>query len=472
MNGRMQVLDQSELTRIHDATLSVLRETGIRFQDEEAVEIFKHHGVKTDKDVVFIDSKTLEKALESAPSQFTLEGREPSKSVTIGGDHIALAPGYGSCHIMTASGEMRDPTCQDYDNFCKLVHSSKILNMNGCLMVDPRDIDPLKSHRYMLRSNILLCDKPFFGSSISREAAQDSFHMAGMAWGGTNLLKDKAVMIAIINSLSPLQYSSEMAGAIIEYAKNGQANMLGGMVMAGATGPVQLPGTIVLQNAEFLSGVVLAQLTRPGAPCVYGGTSTITDMRTGLPSVGAPEQMILQNAQVQVAKNYNLPCRGSGGISDGYIPDGQAAMESAMALVTTLRSGSNFIIQSAGILGAYLMMSYEKFIMDEEILARILRMFKPLDFSDDQINLDTIQSVGIGNEYLTHPTTFKHFKKEYYVSNLTRRQSHDAWVKSGKKAIHEVATQKVAERINAYERPDIPPDIEADLNKYTGLKNI
>ncbi len=471
MNGRMQTLDQSELTKIHDATLTVFRETGVRFQDEEAVEIFKRHGVKTDQDVVFIDSKTLENALESAPSQFTLEGREPSKSVTIGGDHMALAPGYGSCHILTASGEMRDPTCEDYDNFCKLVHTSKILNMNGCLMVDPRDIDPLKSHRYMIRSNILLCDKPFFGSSVSREAARDSFHMAGMAWGGTDQLKDRAVMIAIINSLSPLQYSSEMAGAIIEYAKNGQANMLGGMVMAGATGPVQLPGTVVLQNAEFLSGVVLAQLTHPGAPCVYGGTSTITDMRTGLPLVGAPEQMILQNAQVQVAKYYNLPCRGSGGISDGFIPDGQAAMESAMALMTTLRSGSNFIIQSAGILSAYLMMSYEKFIMDEEILARILRMFKPLDFSDEQINLETIQSVGIGNEYLTHPTTFKHFRKEYYVSGLTRRQSHEAWVNSGKKAIHELATQKVKERIGAYEKPDISPEIEADLNLYAGLKN-
>ena len=471
MNERMQVLDQSELTRIHDATLAVFKETGVRFQDEEAVEIFKRHGVKTDQDVVFIDSKTLESALESAPSQFTLEGREPSKSVTIGGDHMALAPGYGSCHILSASGEMRDPTCEDYDNFCKLVHTSDILNMNGCLMVDPRDIDPLTSHRYMIRSNILLCDKPFFGSSVSREAARDSFHMAGMAWGGSDQLKDKAVMIAIINSLSPLQYSSEMAGAIIEYAKNGQANMLGGMVMAGATGPVQLPGTVVLQNAEFLSGVVLAQLTRPGAPCVYGGTSTITDMRTGLPLVGAPEQMILQNAQAQVAKYYNLPCRGSGGISDGFIPDGQAAMESSMALMNTLRSGSNFIIQSAGILSAYLMMSYEKFIMDEEILARILRMFKPLDFSDEQINLETIRSVGIGNEYLTHPTTFKHFKKEYYVSGLTRRQSHDAWVNSGKKAIHEVATQKVAERIGAYEKPDISPEIEADLNQYAGLEN-
>lgn len=469
MNGRMQEIDQSELIKIHEATLKVLGETGIRFQDEEAIEIFKNHGVKTNKDVVYIDSQTLEKALESAPSEFTLEGRDPSKSVIIGGEHMALAPGYGSCHILTASGEMRDPTREDYDNFCKLVHTSKMLNMNGCLMVDPRDIDPLKSHRYMIRSNILLCDKPFFGSSVSREAARDSFHMAGIAWGGTHEIKDKAVMIAIINSLSPLQYSSEMAGAIIEYAKNGQANMLGGMVMAGATGPVQLPGTLVLQNAEFLSGVVLAQLTRPGAPCVYGGTSTITDMRTGLPSVGAPEQMILQNAQVQVAKYYRLPCRGSGGISDGFIPDGQAAMESAMALMNTLRSGSNFIIQSAGILSAYLAISYEKFIMDEEILAKILRMFKPLEFSDEQINLDAIHSVGIGNEYLTHPTTFAHFKKEYYASDLIRRQSHDSWVNAGKKAIHEVAGQKVVKRIKAYEKPDISPDIEADLNRYADL---
>ncbi len=471
MNDRMQTIDKSELDKIHQATLRVLMETGIRFQDEEAVEIFKQHGIKTDKDVVFIDPKTLESAIESVPSQFTLQGRNPSKNVTIGGDHIALAPGYGSCQILTASGEMRDPVCEDYDNFCKLVHTSKILNMNGCLMVDPSDIDPRKSHRYMLRSNILLCDKPFFGSSVSREAAQDSFHMAGMAWGGKDQIKDKSVMIAIINSLSPLQYSAEMAGAIVEYAKNGQANMLGGMVMAGATGPVKLQGTIVLQNAEFLSGVVLAQLTRPGAPCVYGGTSTITDMRTGLPSVGAPEQMIMQNAQSQIARYYNLPCRGSGGISDGFIPDGQAAMESAMSLMNTLRSGSHFIMQSAGILSAYLAMSYEKFIMDEEILAKLLRIFKPLDFSEEHIDLETIQTIGIGDEYLTHPTTYKHFKKEYYVSGLTRRQSYEAWVESGKKTIHEKAGQKVKERIEAYKKPDISPDIEKDLNKYAELKN-
>ena len=107
--------------------------------------------------------------------------------------------------------------------------------------------------------------------------------------------------------------------------------------------------------------------------------------------------------------------------------------------------------------------------MDEEILAKLLRMFRPLEFSDEQINLETIHSVGIGKEYLTHPTTFQHFKKEYYISNLTRRQSYETWVNDGKQAIHEVASQRVAERIEAYIKPDISPDIESDLNRYVAL---
>jgi trimethylamine---corrinoid protein Co-methyltransferase len=472
MNQRMQELSKAELTKIHEATLWILKEVGIAFKEDEALAIFKKHGVKVEGEVVYLDSKTVEKALETVPTEFVMEARNPSKSITIGGDHITLIPGYGSCNMISATGEMRKPICDDYDNFCKLVQTSNVINMNGCLMVEPDDIDPNHSHLHMIRSNILLCDKPFVGSSVSAKAAKESFQMAGITWGSEDSIKNKPVMIAIISSLSPLQYSAEMAGALIEYTKNGQANMIGGLLMAGSTAPVEVPSTIVLQNAEFLAGIVLAQLVQPGNPIVYGGTSTITDMKTGAPAVGAPELSMIQNAQVQIAKMYQIPCRGSGGISDSYIPDAQAAIESSMALGTTLRSGSNFILHAAGILGSYLAMSYEKFIIDEEIIGMLLRMFQPLMFSDEEIDLETIKSVGIGGEFLTHPKTFKKFRKEYYLPELLQRKNYDVWVNSGKKLIHEIAAEKYKLRIASYQKPDISSDTESDLKRYVAERML
>ena len=466
-------LSTAELTRIHEATLTILKDVGIRFQNEAALKIFKDHGARVDRDVVHLDGSMVESAIESAPQCFTLEGRDPAKSVTLGqdaegNDNLALAPGYGSCHILTADGELKHPQRADYDNFCKLAHTSPVLNMNGCLMVDPQDIDPNKAHLHMLHSNLTLSDKPFIGSSVSARAAEDSQEMAKIAWGGD--LGDRCVMLAVINSLSPLQYSLEMTDAIMAYARNGQANMLGGLVMAGATGPVQLPGTLVVANAEYLAGIVLAQLIRPGVPVIYGGTSTITDMRAGTPSVGAPEQNVFQRMQAQMARFYKLPCRGSGGISDTFLPDGQAAMESALALSATLNGGSHFIIQSVGILASYLAASYEKFIMDEEILAHLFHTLKPVEITDDQLNLETIQSVGIGNEYLTHPTTFQNFKTEFHMPPLRRRQSHDAWFNAGAKPIHQRAGEEVARRLESYQAPEMDLGIRRELDEYVAKK--
>lgn len=466
MNSRIQTFTEEQLDRIHEATLKIWDDIGVAFKDDEALEIFKRNGVKVDGNVVHIDKATFEKAIASVPAEFVLHARNPEKNVIIGGSHIALAPGYGCPFIITADGEKKVPQLEDYQNLCKLVQTSPVINLTGQLMADPGDVPSGTSHLHMLLSNILFCDKPFVGSAVSREAAVNSFEMAAIAWGGADQLEDKPVMVSIISSLSPLQYSSEMAGALIEYAKNGQANMIGGLMMAGSTGPVQLPGLLALQNAEFMAGIVLTQLIRPGSPIIYGGTSSITDMRKGALSVGAPELSVIQNAQAQIARYYGIPCRGSGGVSDAMVPDAQAALESAIALNTTLRSGSHFILHACGILGAYIGMSFEKFLIDEEILGMLLRLYQPMEINDETIDFDTIKAVGIGGEYLTHPTTFKHCRSEFFQPMLTRRLTHTGWVNDGKKWTHEVAAELLAKRLEAYQKPDIAPSIESELQEY------
>ncbi len=466
MSVRMGALSKEELNKLHSATLEIFRDTGISFREPEALKIFKKHGVRTDGDKVFLNENQITKALETVPAQFTLAARNLEKSVVIGGDNLVFAPGYGAVFVITETGDMRQPVMQDYNNFCKLVCTSEHIDVNGCLMVDPSDVSPETAHLDMLFSNMTLCDKPFLGSAVSRQAARESVEMAGINWGGADHIKDKPVIISVISSLSPLQYSGEMAGTLIEYARHGQAILIGLLMMAGSTGPVTLAGLMALQNAEILAGVVLTQLVNPGTPVIYGGTSTITDMRTGGLAIGAPEMPVIQHLQVQMAQFYNIPARGSGGVTDSHFPDIRAGVESALALATTVRSGANFILHACGILSSFLAMSYEKFVVDEELCGMLRRMLKPVEISSESIDLQTIKEVGIGGEYLTHAKTFERCRTEFFAPDLMNRPDYESWNISGKKTLDLEATDMVAKRLAAYKKPKIDPDIERELARY------
>jgi trimethylamine--corrinoid protein Co-methyltransferase len=466
----MGTLSEEELNKLHSATMEILGDVGIAFREPEALKIFKKHGVKVDGDKVFFNEGQITKALDTVPAQFTIAARDPEKSVLVGGGKPVFVPGYGPVFMITGAGDMRRPVMEDYNNLCKLVQTSKYIDVNGCLMVDPSDVSPESVHLAMLFSNIVLCDKPFLGSTASRQAARESIEMAGIGWGGLSNIKDKPVMISVITPISPLQYSSEQAGALIEYSRNGQVILIGLLMMAGSTGPVTLSGLMALQNAETLAAVVLAQLVNAGVPVIYGGTSSITDMKTGSLSIGAPEMSMIQHMQVQIAKFYGIPCRGSGGISDAHFPDMQAGIESTLALSTTIRSGADFILHACGILSSYLAMSYEKFIVDEELCGMLLRMIKPVDISDESIDLATIKEVGIGGEYLTHARTFERCRTEFFIPDLMNRQNYEKWNMSGKKKLDEVATDRVSKRLAAYEKPNINPGIEQELTRYIAKK--
>jgi len=466
MYERMHILTDADKDRIHNASEVILKDMGVNFHDPEAIEIFKHHGFKVDGINIRMEEKQIQKTLSTVPAEFELSARNPEKNVTIGGEHLVLAPGYGASLMIDQDGSQRSGVMKDYDNFCRLVQTSTVLDMSGYLMIDPSDRLPGKSHLDMLKSSITLCDKPFVGSATSREAALDSMEMADIAWGGKHQVKDKPVMIGLISPLSPLQYSAEMTGALIEYARHGQVSMIGLLMMAGTTGPVTLPGLLVLQNAEILAGIVLSQLVNPGAPVVYGSSSTITDMRTGSLAIDAPELSMIQNATSQMAKYYKIPCRGSGGLTDAHCPDMQAGIESTLALTATIMSGTNFILHACGILGSYQSMSFQKFLADEEICGMLRRMLKPLEVTEERLNLETIKSVGIGNEYLTHPNTLAHCRTEFYQSDVMNRVDYTTWQEKGGKKMSDRILEIYEKRLQAYVQPDIDPDIEKDLESY------
>jgi trimethylamine--corrinoid protein Co-methyltransferase len=238
MYDRIHTFSHEELSKIHDASIDLLETVGVRFDDDEAVNFFKSNGFKVDGTTVFFTEKSIRCALDTAPSNFKLVARDPAKSVAIGGDDFALVPGYGASFITSNGGLQREATLDDYQRFCQLVQTSKVINVNGFLMVSPWDLQPETAHLEMLYANIAFCDKPFMGSPLSREAARDCVNMLGIVWGGLEKLKEMPVTVSLITPLSPFRYTAEMAGSIIELARHNQACIFGALVMAGSSGPM------------------------------------------------------------------------------------------------------------------------------------------------------------------------------------------------------------------------------------------
>jgi trimethylamine--corrinoid protein Co-methyltransferase len=470
MFRRMTGFSESEIQKIHSASMEILQDIGVAFHDPEAIEIFKKNGFKAEGKTVFFKEKQILERLSTAPSRFIVRATNPARDVAIGGKDFALLPGWGAPFIIETNGEIRDAVMADYIDFCKLVHTSEFIDMMGYLMVMPSDISPRLSHLDMFMANLLYTDKATMASPQDRQKALDHIEMLSIVWGGREKIQNRPVTVSKINPITPLTYSEEMAGSIIEYARMGQPLQFPSAALAGTTGPVTIPGTLALISAEILGGIALAQLINPGTPCVFGGNSSATDMRTGAMALGGPEAIIIIHAVTQIAQFYGLPSKAGGSVTDAFFPDMQAGIESAISLFTALASGVNMMDQACGILACFNAMSFEKFLIDEENCGYVRRILKPMEVSDATIGMDQIKRAGIGGTYLTFPETFSQFKKEFFFPRLAVRGGYDNWKQKGKKQIWETAAELKKERLSSYQRPRMDPGIEAELKSFVNKR--
>ncbi|VFQ46931.1 trimethylamine methyltransferase family protein [Desulfoluna butyratoxydans] len=466
MLNRFQTLDNAGKEKLHAACMEVLGSTGVIFEDDEALEIFKANDFKVEGNKVFFREEQVKKALETTPSEFIIRARDPEKSVRIGGDHFALSPGWGAPFVMDADGTRRSATMDDVENFLKLVQGSKYIDMTASGMVAPPDLDPKSASAELLASTFIYSDKPLTGNPSGRQNSVELLEMASIVWGSREEVIKSPVSITSINPTSPLIYGPEAAGSVIELARGGQALLISSMVMAGLSGPITLAGTAVIEMAESLAGIVLAQLVRPGTPCVCGGTSCGADLRLCAATIGSPELLKLMNISNQMARYYGLPCRYGGGLTDAHCSDMQAGMESALTMALSLAAGTHYMHQACGILGAYTAMSLEKFVMDEELAGMVRRALEPVEFTDETLNMDAITRIGAGGSFLMEPTTAMRCRTEFFLPTLAYRNNHTKWVQEGSPQMLDAAAKHVQERLAAYTRPDMDPAIEKDLMAY------
>ena len=414
--------------------------------------LFKKNGFRTEGTRIFFSENHVLGALETAPSEFTIHARNPEHTLSVGGDHFILLPTGGAPHVVSPQGVQRDATLADFIRCCKLVQTSDQVDMGGYIMVQPNDVPPETAHLDMLESYITLCDKPIFGASGCAQAASDTIELAGILFNGKEKLKSMPVMTAVVNAASPLQYSREQAEVIVEMARYRQPVVIANMILAGASGPVSMASLLTLENAELLAGLVLSQLAGPGTPMIYGSTSAPMDMKTMVSAVGAPETLKIASATIQMAGYYNLPCRTGGGLTDAHMPDGQAMAESALMISLAVRSGAHVIYHACGQMGSYISMSFEKWIMDEEVCRNVRQMIAPVEITEESLDIRTIKEVGIGGQYLTHASTFERYRS---LSSpvLFNRKDYTKWQTTGGKSAATAASKMVEDRIAAYEQP-------------------
>ncbi len=455
----------SQLNLIHNATMEILADTGVAFHSEKAVSLFKQHGFKTDGQLVFPTERQVQNALEHAPSTFTLHARNPVRDIIIGGEP-ALAPGYGAPHMITASGTKRNATLADYHQFCKLGHSSDVINVTGFLMVDPTDLPHAHYHLDMLLANISYSDQPFMGSPLSAVTARDALEMARIVFGDVG----RPVMVSNINALAPLQYAKEMAEALMAFAGDRQPLLITGGGIMGATVPMKLAGLMVVSNAAILAGIVLSQLAAPGAPVVYGTGGSPMDMHSGSFYLGSAEIHLSMASGAALARYYNLPCRSGGGLTDAHTLDFQAGAQSGLALLATRQNRIDFVLHTCGILGAYMAMNLAKFIADEELWRTVTKITSEVVVDEDTIDLDTIREVGVGGQYLTHPRTFELCRTEFQPTEIMNRLSYDTWQSSDVTDIASRAYRIAQKRLEAYEKPDMDPAIQRDLQNFVSKR--
>ncbi|MDR3542237.1 MAG: glycine betaine--corrinoid protein methyltransferase [Desulfosporosinus sp.] len=470
MLPKYDVLTKEQVQIIHDESIKILEEIGMEFDYVPALEIFKAQGQKVEGHRVHFTREFIEGKVKLAPSQFTLHARNPQHNLVCGGENIIYMPGYGAPFIQLADGSRRISTMEDYDNIVKLAGASKNLHMTGGTVAEPQDIPDEIRHMKMIYSSIKNSDKCFMGSAEGRERAEDSIEMVALLFGGKEVIKEKPVLISLINSLTPLKYDERMLGALMAYAEAGQAVVIASLVMAGSTGPAALVGTLALQNAEVLAGIALAQSINPGTPVVYGSTSALSDMRSGSLSIGSPECALFISASAQIARFYGVPSRSGGGLNDAKIVDAQAGYESMMTLMAASITGINFVLHTAGILQYFMAMSYEKFMMDDEMAGMLLHYMKGFNFDEDGLAFDTIANVGPGGHFLAQKHTRKNHKKEFRTPQLSDRSAFDSWSKE-KLDTNQRAHKQWQEVLANYVPPALDESIEKKLLDFIAQRS-
>jgi len=463
---RLEVIGEGDYEKFHEATLKILKETGVKFIHDEVLALFKKHGAKVEGNIVYFTRDLVEKNLETVPSTFRWKARNDAHSVTVG-DGFLVQPIAGAVKIRDLDHGVRPGTLKDIGNIQKIYQSDDVYDLVGMIACEPCDVTQDNKHLHIMYEILKNTDKPVNGFMTYGHHAKGQLDMMEIAMGGKRIMDENHCIAVSTSATTPLTYTTEALETVLEFVRRNQVTTMISLSAAGTTAPLSLLGSAVLQNAEMLAGVVLTQLIKPGHPTVYCPSATASDMRTGDYTTGTPEGMLINIANLQMALNYyHIPTRAMPGCTDSKVVDYQAGVETMQNLMMGMLGGAHILNESVGVLDNILTCSYEKTIIDGELIRRIKRIWNGLEGPDRDMSVDLIHEIGhSGETYLTHPLTFEHCR-ERWLPSISYWGTYENWIADGGEDIVTRANRKYKEILKNAPESLIDSEVDKDLKAY------
>ncbi len=447
--ARGDALTEGGVQAVHAAALDVLSRTGVLVGDTDAVALLRAHGARVDGQRVYLGEGAVRQALSTAPAGFTLAARDPARDLAFGSGHVVYGSTSGPTHVLVGE-TMRPGALDDLRTAVKLGHLSTGIGFHG-RCITACDVPPEEQNRRSLHVRIVLSDKPGEFPGSTDEDLEDGERVNEILHGADWHRVPRALVIH--NTDSPLQIAGATARAIARWASLGQPVCVTSCVMGGTTGPATLGGILTLQHAEVLAALVLSQAAGPGSPFVYGGASTLSSMRTGAFYAGIPALWAISQATVQLGHFCGLPVRTGGALTDAHILDAQAALESALCLSVAVQAGADFIFHAAGVLSSFNALSFEKFVMDDELITLVSTLEQGVATSAEDLAVEVIDAVGPAGHFLAHAHTRRH-ARDHQRESFFVRETFERWCAPGGPDIRAAAARHVARLLEAYRPPD------------------
>lgn len=467
----LEILSDDQIDAIHGAALQVLSDSGMKVLLPEAREILSQSETHIDEDteMVRFDPELIEACLKMAPSTIEVESRTGQRNMALGGNSVALLPVAGPPNASDLDRGRRAGTMNDFEDFLKLTQSFDVLH-SLCPSVEPQDVELPYRHLQMTLSQIRLSDKVPFIYSRGRAQVEDCLEIIRIGSGDDEeTFIDSPRCWTVINTNSPRQIDLPMCEGIIDFARRGQVSLITPFTLAGAMAPVSLAGALTQQHAEAMAGITLAQLVRNGAPVVYGAFTSNVDMRSGAPAFGTPEAFKAAVASGQLARHIGLPWRSSG-VSTSNTPDAQGGYETMINLYGALLGGANMIVHAAGWQESGLSASYEKFILDVDMLQIVAETFQPIDTAPAEIGLETIAAVNPGGHFFGTEHTMERYRTAFYEPIVFGRSNFEQWVEAGSLDSMQRANVVWKRVLADFEAPELDATMAAELDDFVGRR--
>jgi trimethylamine--corrinoid protein Co-methyltransferase len=465
MMPSLKILNDEEIFEIHIASLQILERTGVRFFLKQALEILEDGGAKVDysNQIARIPAHMVESALSKCSPMVILYGRDGSPPVQIGGRRVHFGTvGFGTYTLDWKTGKYREVVYEDLEEIARL---SETLDQVHFVLppATPQDVDKTKTDLFEFKGCLMNTRKPLIPQALGASSVGKMVDMAAECVGGHDILREKPIFSVIFVITSPLTVREDIAETIIECARLTVPIYMGTGPMGGGNSPCSVCGTVALANAEILSGIVLAKLINPAVPIIYATWARNLDLRSGNVAFGAPEFGMIRIATTQMAQYYHLPSAGGGIICDSKMLDVQMGYEKMATALLPALGGTNMIL-GMGLIASENTISLEQLVADDEIASYVMRVLKGIIVDDDHLAVDLIDKMGPGGSFIQDEHTFKYFKQEYWIPNVTDRTLFNIYTSPEGKSHKARVRRRIEERMGSYKPLDHHKKIEKALD--------